>query len=290
MSSVLEQAASIALWALTPVLIGLMLGLDRVITARLQGRKGPGLLQSLRDLFKLLSKKGSYVNSSQMAFAYLSLALYAIAAFVLITGSDVMTAFLLSGVGSFLMVMAALSVRSPYSHLGAHRELMQIMAVEPVVMLIVLSMGYVSGTFLGSSMDHVMFLSLPLAAAAMVPMLVIRLEKSPFDIATAHSEIVSGPYVEFSGRTLGITKLAHWFELAVMFGILLLLFDTADQALGLAIKTVVVLATVFIIAIIDCSTARLTRWSMLRFSLIFCLGAVALNLLVLYIIDLGVLG
>lgn len=290
MSSVLEQAASIALWALVPVLIGLMLGLDRMLTARLQGRQGPGMLQSLRDLLKLLSKKGSYVNRSQMAFAYLSLALHAIAAFVLITGSDVLTAFLLSGVGSFLMVMAALSAPSPYSHLGAHRELMQIMAIEPVVMLIVLSMGYVSGTFLGSDLDQMMFFSLPLAAAAMVPMLVIRLEKSPFDIATAHSEIVSGPYVEFSGRTLGITKLAHWFELAVMFGILLLLFDTADPVLGLAIKTVVVLVTVLIIAIIDCSTARLTRWSMLRFSLTFCLGAVVLNLLVLYLIDSGVFG
>lgn len=290
MSSVLEQAASIALWALVPVLIGLMLGLDRMLTARLQGRQGPGMLQSLRDLLKLLSKRGSYVNRSQMAFAYLSLALHAIAAFVLITGSDVLTAFLLSGVGSFLMVMAALSVPSPYSHLGAHRELMQIMAIEPVVMLIVLSMGYVSGTFLGSDMDQMMFFSLPLAAAALVPMLVIRLEKSPFDIATAHSEIVSGPYVEFSGRTLGVTKLAHWFELAVMFGILLLLFDTADPVLGLTIKTVVVLGTVFIIAIIDCSTARLTRWSMLRFSLTFCLGAVVLNLLILYMIDSGVLG
>ena len=290
MSSVLEQAASIALWALVPVLIGLLLGLDRMLTARLQGRKGPGVLQSLRDLVKLLSKKGSYVNRSQMAFAYLSLAVQAIAAFVLITGSDVLTAFLLSGVGSFLMVLAALSVRSPYSHLGAHRELMQIMAIEPVVMLIVLSMGYVSGTFLGSEMDRMMFMSLPLAVAAMVPMLVIRLEKSPFDIATAHSEIVSGPYVEFSGRTLGITKLAHWFELSVMFGILALLFGVADPILGPIVVALVVLATVFVIALIDNSTARLTRWSMLRFSLTFCLGAVALNLFILYIIDSGVLG
>lgn len=290
MSSVLEQAASIALWALVPVLIGLLLGLDRMLTARLQGRKGPGVLQSLRDLVKLLSKKGSYVNRSQMAFAYLSLAVQAIAAFVLITGSDVLTAFLLSGVGSFLMVLAALSVRSPYSHLGAHRELMQIMAIEPVVMLIVLSMGYVSGTFLGSEMDQMMFVSLPLAVAAMVPMLVIRLEKSPFDIATAHSEIVSGPYVEFSGRTLGITKLAHWFELAVMFGILTLLFGVADPILGPIVVAIVVLTTVFVIALIDNSTARLTRWSMLRFCLTFCLGAVALNLFVLYIIDSGVLG
>ena len=290
MSSSLEQVASVALWALIPVLIGLLLGLDRMLTARLQGRKGPGVLQSLRDLVKLLSKKGSYVNRSQMAFAYLSLAVQAIAAYVLVTGGDVLTAFLLSGVGSFLMVIAAMSVRSPYSHLGAHRELMQIMCIEPVVMLIVLSMGYVSGTFIGSEMDQMMFLSLPLAIVAMVPMLLIRMEKSPFDIATAHSEIVSGPYVEFSGRTLGITKLAHWFELAVMFGILTLLFGITDPVLGPIVGALVVLIAVFVMALIDNTTARLTRWSMLRFSLTFCLGAVALNLFVIYIVDSGVIG
>lgn len=289
MSSSFEQIALLALWAAVPLLVGVLLGLDRVLTARLQGRQGPSVLQSLRDLTKLLHKKGSYVNGSQAMFAYGALVLQASAALVLIMGSDVLTAFLLSGVGCFLMVMAALSVRSPYSHLGAQRELVQMMATEPVVMMIVLSSGYASGSFLGSDMDEMLVLTLPLAAASMVPVLLIRLEKSPYDIATAHSEIVSGPYVEFSGRGLGITKLAHWFELAVMFGILLLLFRLPDPALDLAVKAMVVLAVVVMTAVIDNTTARLTRWRMLRFSLTFCLGAVMLNLIVLYLVNTGVI-
>ncbi len=289
MSSSFEQIALLALWAAVPLLVGVLLGLDRVLTARLQGRQGPSVLQSLRDLTKLLHKKGSYVNGSQAMFAYGALVLQASAALVLIMGSDVLTAFLLSGVGCFLMVMAALSVRSPYSHLGAQRELVQMMATEPVVMMIVLSLGYASGSFLGSDMDEMLVLTLPLAAASMVPVLLIRLEKSPYDIATAHSEIVSGPYVEFSGRGLGITKLAHWFELAVMFGILLLLFRLPDPALDLAVKAMVVLAVVVMTAVIDNTTARLTRWRMLRFSLTFCLGAVMLNLMVLYLVNTGVI-
>ena len=289
MSSSFEQIALLALWAAVPLLVGVLLGLDRVLTARLQGRQGPSVLQSLRDLTKLLHKKGSYVNGSQAMFAYGALVLQASAALVLIMGSDVLTAFLLSGVGCFLMVMAALSVRSPYSHLGAQRELVQMMATEPVVMMIVLSLGYASGSFLGSDMDEMLVLTLPLAAASMVPVLLIRLEKSPYDIATAHSEIVSGPYVEFSGRGLGITKLAHRFELAVMFGILLLLFRLPDPALDLAVKAMVVLAVVVMTAVIDNTTARLTRWRMLRFSLTFCLGAVMLNMIVLYLVNTGVI-
>lgn len=289
MSSMFEQAALLALWAAVPLLVGVLLGLDRVLTARLQGRRGPSVLQSLRDLTKLLHKKGSYVNRSQVLFAYGALALQAAAALVLIMGSDVLTAFLLSGVGCFLMVMAALSVRSPYSHLGAQRELVQMMATEPVVMMVVLSLAYASGSFLGAEMEGMLVLALPLAAAAMVPVLLIRLEKSPYDIATAHSEIVSGPYVEFSGRGLGITKLAHWFELGVMFGILLLFFRLSDPALDLVVKGLVVLAVVLTTAVIDNTTARLTRWRMLRFSLTLCLGAVMLNLFVLYLVDSGVI-
>ncbi len=288
MSSLVDQVLPVALWASVPVLIGILLGVDRVMTARLQGRRGPHVLQSLRDLVKLLGKEGSQVNRSQVAFASMALALQSVAALVLIMGSDILTAFLLSGVGSFLMVLAALSVRSPYSHLGAHRELIQIMATEPVVMLVVLTLGYASGSFLGSNMSHTLFLSLPLAVVAMVPMLLIRLEKSPYDIATAHSEIISGPYVEFSGRTLGITKLAHWYELAVMFGIMLLFFGMTDPLVDVAVKAVVLLAVVFMIAVIDSSTARLTRWKMLRFSLTYCLGAVTLNLMLLFLSNTGV--
>ncbi|OPY33123.1 MAG: F(420)H(2) dehydrogenase subunit H [Methanomassiliicoccales archaeon PtaU1.Bin124] len=284
----MELIISIFLWALIPLIVGVMLGLDRIVTARMQGRKGPSVLQSIRDLLKLLGKKGSMVNRSQVAFVYLALALQAIAAFILIIGSDILTAFLLSGAGSFMMVVAALSVRSPYSHLGAHRELVQIMATEPVVMLVVLSMGYASGSFISSNLEGALVLTLPLAVIAMVPTLLIRLEKSPFDIATAHSEIVSGPYVELSGRTLGISKLAHWYELVVMFGIFLLFFSMSDPILDVVVKVIVLVTVVFAIALIDNSTARLTRWRMLRFSLTYCLGAVMLNLVILYLINGGV--
>jgi len=75
----------------------------------------------------------------------------------------------------------------------------------------------------------------------------------------------------------------------VMFGILLLLFRLPDPALDLAVKAMVVLAVVVMTAVIDNTTARLTRWRMLRFSLTFCLGAVMLNMIVLYLVNTGVI-
>jgi ech hydrogenase subunit B len=163
------------------------------------------------------------------------------------------------------------------------------MATEPVLLLVVLTLGYASGSFLGSEVGDLMFVSLPLAVLALLPAFLIRLEKSPYDIATAHSEVVSGPYIEYSGTVLGVTKLAHWFELAVLFGILLMLFNLQDPLADATLKVGVALTVVFVAALIDNSTARSTRWSMLRFSLAFGLGAVGLNLIVLYAANAGVI-
>jgi len=285
----LSMIAAVLVWAAVPLLVGLLLGLDRLLTARLQGRKGPPIAQPLRDLAKLLGKDAKQVNVSQVVFAYLALGLQAAAALLLITGGDILTAFLVSGAGSFVMVLGALSVRSPYSHLGAQRELVQMMATEPVLLLVVLSIGYAGGSFLGSEVGELLFATLPLAALALVPAFLIRLEKSPYDVATAHSEVVSGPYVEYSGRALGITKLAHWFELAVLFGILLLLFNQPDPIADAAVKAAVVLVVVFAAALIDNSTARSTRWGLLRSALAFGLGAAGINLLLVYMSTAGVI-
>jgi ech hydrogenase subunit B len=289
MIDLLSLMAGIALWALVPLLIGLLLGADRVLTARLQGRQGPTVLQPLRDIAKLLGKGGKQVNVSQVVFAYMALALQAVAALILLLGGDILVALLLSGAGSFVLVLGALSVRSPYSHVGAHRELLQILATEPVLLLLVLTLGYANGSFLGSDMGDLLVATLPLAVIALVPTFLIRLEKSPYDIATAHSEVVSGPYIEYSGSALGVTKLAHWFELAVLFGLLMLFFDQPDPLLDAVLKVSMVLVMVFAVALIDNSTARSTRWNMLRFTLAFGLGAIALNLFAIYMSNTGVI-
>lgn len=289
MTGVGELVASVVLWAAIPVLIGLLLGLDRLITARLQGRKGPSVTQPLRDLYKLLRKQGGRVHASQAAFALLSLVLQAVAALLLVTGGDALAALLISGAGSFVMVLGAFAVPSPYSHLGAHREMVQILTIEPVLLFAVLALGYVNGSFLASEMGDLMVAALPLAVVAMVPAFLIRLEKSPYDIATAHSEVVAGPYIEYSGRALGITKLAHWFELAVLFGILLLFFNQPDPLVDGAVKVAVVVAMVLATALIDNVTARSTRWGMLKLALPFGIALVALNLAVVHLIEGGMI-
>jgi len=46
----------IAIIIVAPLLGGLLTGIDRVITARMQGRKGPSVLQPFYDVLKLFRK------------------------------------------------------------------------------------------------------------------------------------------------------------------------------------------------------------------------------------------
>jgi len=53
----------IAIIIVAPLLGGLLTGIDRVITARMQGRKGPSVLQPFYDVLKLFQKESIEVNT-----------------------------------------------------------------------------------------------------------------------------------------------------------------------------------------------------------------------------------
>ena len=57
--------SGIAYLLLAPLAGGLLAGLDRKITARMQSRVGPPLLQPFYDVIKLFSKQNAVVNASQ---------------------------------------------------------------------------------------------------------------------------------------------------------------------------------------------------------------------------------
>ena len=125
--------------------------------------------------------------------------------------------------------MGAFSARSPFSYFGAQRELLQILAYEPVLFLAIFAIGYREGTFLSNGIGQDLMVILPLTLLALLPVLLIKMEKSPYDIAVAHTEIISGPYVEYSGRYLAYTEIAHWFELGIVFGIMTLFFQDHEH-------------------------------------------------------------
>jgi ech hydrogenase subunit B len=272
----------------TPLAIGLLIGLDRILTARMQNRVGPPLLQPFYDLVKLFAKERRAMNSSQTVFAIASMTLQLSAFVLLATGGDLLVVFFVSSTGSFALVLGAFSAHSPFSYYGAQRELLQILAYEPVVFLAIFAIGFHERTFITGNIAHDLLFTLPFALLALLPVLVIKMEKSPYDIATAHTEIVSGPYVEYSGTYLAITEIGHWFDLAILLGIMTLFFQDPNIWISIGGKLLIVLAFFFAVLIIDNTTARLTRTRMVRFTLAFGMVLIAVNMIVIYLGDKGV--
>ena len=279
----LAYALQVLTVIVAPLVVGLAMGMDRKITARMQNRRGPPVLQPFYDVGKLLSKRPMLLSELQATFAGAALLFHAAALALFVSGSDLLVTFFVSGTGSVCLVMGAFSARSPYSFIGGQRELLAILAYEPVLFLVVLSIGMRSSFLVGDIQGGLLH-DLPLVLLALVPVLVVLLEKSPFDVPTAHQEIISGPYVEYSGPYLAILEVARWFQLAFVFGMVTLFFWSGDAVISIAGKLALAFAALFTTIVIDNASARLTRENMVSFMLIAGIGLVAINLLVLFIL------
>lgn len=243
-----------------PVLGGLIAGVDRIISARMQRRVGPPVLQPFYDVLKLFGKDNFEVNRLQFPFmlCHLMFVVYTGAVFF-INGDLLLTIFALTVAASFL-VLAAYTANSPYSFVGAQRELVLILAAEPVLMLAAAGIYKVTGSFhlyTAASSGLPLIQYLPGLFICMFYILTIKLRKSPFDISTshhAHQEIVKGLSTDLSGRTLAIMEIAHWYENIFLLGFVFMFF-MYNVWLALLVTAVAYVAEIAV----DNSNARL-RW------------------------------
>jgi ech hydrogenase subunit B len=245
-----------------PFLGGFLVGLDRILTARLQSRVGPPLLQPFYDLVKLWGKTRALVNPWQAfgVHGYLAAASIALALFGL--QSDLLLVLFVQAVGTLFLVIGALASGSPYSQIGAHRELLQVLAYEPLLLLVPAGIYLETHSFKIVDLyqwGQPLLLRLPLLFLVVPLVLTIKLRKSPFDFSASHQthqELVRGILTDYSGPYLCLIEVAHYFEIVLLLGICSLFW-----ASGWAGK-IVLPAAVFILQIlIDTSSARMTwRW------------------------------
>ncbi len=246
---------------LTPILGGLIAGLDRKLTAKLQGRYGPPIFQPFYDLFKLLGKKKMMVNGTQVfcAWMYLISAISSVLLFAL--KSDLLMIFFVLTIGAVFLTIGASSTPSPYSQIGAQRELIQMLTYEPLLILVFVSIYFVTGSFKIENIlnyPRPIFLSLPLIYLVLGFALTIKLRKSPFDISTSHhghQEIVKGILTEYSGPHLALIEIAHWYEIMLVLAICGLFWST--NIIGLFLLLIITyLAEVIVDNLVTRSTWR----------------------------------
>ena len=271
-----------------PVLGGLLAGIDRIITARMQRRVGPPLLQPFYDVGKLLQKKTIVVNRLQNPYLISHLVFMAATGFLFFEGSDILLTIFVLTLSSVFLVLAAFSAGSPFSTIGAQRELILIMAYEPMVLLALVGMYKVAGSFSFYRIiasDKPLILYLPGIFAGFVYILTMKLRKSPFDISYAHhahQELVKGIMSDFSGRSIALVEIAHWYENIFLLGFIYLFFGFNPWAGAAAIVLIYLLEL-----IIDNTFAR-AKWQLAFYSAwIVALILGGGNLIILYLIMRG---
>ncbi|MDD5502641.1 MAG: NADH-quinone oxidoreductase subunit H [Candidatus Thermoplasmatota archaeon] len=279
---------SILLSIAAPFIGMLILGFDRKITARMQNRVGPPILQPFYDVVKLFGKSELMVKKAQILFALMFVGTLLLSTVLLCFGGDLLVIFFLISTGMIFYTLGAYSVKSGFSFIGGNRELYQMLAYEPIFMLTVFSVGLITKSF---RVDQIFGLEVPLVAIIPLPLVsmmivfLIKMQKSPFDISTAHTEIISGPMIEYSGGYLALLKIAHWYEIFLVIGIMSLFFVVpGNPVLTVVSMAAAGLAIYFVSIIIDNVTARVHWNTMLRLSAAIGITLIVVNVAIVYIV------
>lgn len=239
---------------------GLLAGLDRRLSARMQGRWGPPVLQPFYDVAKLLQKENVVVRRSQSFYVYFFFVFTVFTGILFFSGGDLLLTIFALTLSDIFLVLAAYKASSPYSFVGAERELIQMMAYEPAVLFAAIGMYQVTGSFRVADIaaaERLLVVPLPGLLLALLTVLAFKFRKSPVDLAGshhAHQEIVRGITTEFSGRTLALIEVAHWYETVITLGIVALFFARVPW-----LAAVAAVGAWFLVILVDNVSARV-KW------------------------------
>jgi formate hydrogenlyase subunit 4 len=252
-----QTALTVILGTIGLSLFGIIFGLiykgvDRKLSAHMQGRIGPPIRQPFRDVAKLFVKENiipenaiSWVFNLAPVFglvATISILLYlpigGFAPLVISNGDLILILYLLI-LPSLAMVIGGFSSGSPYATVGAQREMATMIAYEFPLAIIIISMAWrlsmegVSNVFALSSITTTPiwnivgplgFIGGIILLLALVLVTPAELSKIPFDSPEAETEIAGGLLTEYSGRNLAMFYLTDAVKTLVMASVIVALF------------------------------------------------------------------
>ncbi|HSL89124.1 MAG TPA: complex I subunit 1 family protein, partial [Ignavibacteriaceae bacterium] len=226
-------------------ILGLTVGwVDRKVSARFQYRVGPPFLQNFNDFFKLLGKETIIVkdgvHSMFVVAPFISFAMLVLVSAIVGTslffnisfGGDLIVIMYLLMIFSVMVVLGGSASGNVYSSLGAGREIKLLLADELAFILVLLVPIIKSGyqldlrNILAAQADGMFISSASGIIAFIIGLLCIQAKMTlpPFHIPEAETELVEGPFMEYSGPPLGFWKLNHFMMYVVFPFLLVLLF------------------------------------------------------------------
>ena len=222
-----------------PGIVAYMVWLERKVAARFQDRIGPnrvgplGLLQPIADALKLLTKEDIVPRIADQVVHLAAPVLVIVSAFLVMAvipfainmapvnlPSGMVYLIAVSSISPLGIFLAGWSSRNKYSLLGAMRAVAQLVSYEiPQVLStvpIVLWTGSLSlVTIFDQQVDFGWFILSPPGLLAFVILLIASIaevNRTPFDLPEAESEIIAGYHTEYSGMRFGLFFLAEYLS------------------------------------------------------------------------------
>jgi NADH-quinone oxidoreductase subunit H len=217
---------------------------ERKFTAKIQLRTGPmyagkveGILQNIADFFKLAFKEMIIPNRVDRAtFLAVPVALMAVAGaliallplspttYIANPSVGAVLVFAILGFTPIVVLLAGWASNSKYSFLGGLRALHQLVAYEIPMILSLVGAVVLSGSLslmgIVEAQRGLWFIVLqPLAAIVFFIGALAELERIPFDIPEADSELVAGWQTEYTSMLFGIFHLANFSRMYIMAGL-----------------------------------------------------------------------
>ena len=238
-------------------------GVDRKISAHMQGRIGPPIRQPFRDIVKLFTKENIEPENAIPWVFHLAPLIGLVGAIsillylpivpqlnggfspLLSSSGDLILILYLLMIPSLAMVIGGFSSGSPYATVGAQREMVTMIAYEFPLAIIIISIAYrisrpdilsqtnnsnvfalstIASTPIWNYVGLWGFIGLILLLFVLVIVTPAELSKIPFDSTEAETEIAGGLLVEYSGRNLAMFYLTDGVKTVVMASLIIALF------------------------------------------------------------------
>jgi len=229
-----------------------LMGIDRIVTARMQARIGPPLIQPLTDMRKLFTKE-NVVPANAIPWLFNMAPVVALASAITILlyipvggfppvlsgGGDLILVMYLLTLPALALVAGGFSSGSPYATVGAQREMVTMIAYEFPLAVVIIAIAWkltVSGIplpFMLASVqaNPVWGLVGPLGIIGILILFFVllivtpaELSRIPFDTPEAETELAGGVLVEYSGKNLALFTLTQGVKTVVMASLVVALF------------------------------------------------------------------
>jgi NADH-quinone oxidoreductase subunit H len=216
---------------------------DRKLHARLQNRVGPPWFQPLADLIKLAAKQDivpDQANPNMFKLAPIFALTASVTAFLYIPlwesnslysfNGDVIVVLYLLTIPTLAFFIGGWYSTSLYAKIGSVRSVTQLFAYEVPLFMSILAPALLANSWsLGEisyfyTMHPKFCLTNIIAFGVSLVALLGKLEKVPFDIPEAETEIVAGPFTEYSGRLFALLRLTLDIEMVVVASLLAAVF------------------------------------------------------------------